>query len=251
MCCGRGICRVMEPGLKDRGDSYSRPQRLLRVTNLSNYTYLQNKRMRRCGVPPPPPPSIIFERLKLPQQIIYRRKENLSESPNHQKYWENILLSRFYEQFSRNRRNLGHFRKFEKISNSQNMNILYIILKHVIWRFQIYNLFREIFKFLEDKSNNVFCEIRKCFRKTAKFEFIGLSDKFSFRRYIICWGNLSLSKIIGGGGGAPRTAASFYSANMCIALKRIPYSGTKVKIMDKRTALRRRVSDSNSLKNRK
>ena len=79
------------------------------------YTYLQNKRMRRCGVAPPP---IIFERLKLPQQIIYHRKENLSESPNHQKYWENILVSRFYEQFSRNRRNLGHFRKFEKISNS-------------------------------------------------------------------------------------------------------------------------------------
>ena len=79
------------------------------------YTILQNKRMRRCGVPPPP---IIFERLKLPQQIIYRRKENLLESPNHQKYWENILVSRFYEQFSRNRRNLDHFRKFEKISNS-------------------------------------------------------------------------------------------------------------------------------------
>ena len=134
------------------------------------YTYLRNKRMRRCGVPPPPPP-IIFERLKLPQQIIYRRKENLSESPNHQKYWENILVSRFYEQFSRNRQNLGHFRKFKKISNSQNMNILYIILKHVIWRFQIYNLFREIFKFREDKSNNVFREIRKCFRKTAKFKF--------------------------------------------------------------------------------
>ena len=76
------------------------------------YTYLRNKRMRRCGVAPPPP--IIFERLKLPQQIIYRRKENLSESPNHQKYWENILVSRFYEQFSRNRRNLGHFWKFEK-----------------------------------------------------------------------------------------------------------------------------------------
>ena len=79
------------------------------------YTTLQNKRMRRCGVVPPP---IIFERLKLPQQIIYRRKENLSESPNHQKYWENILVSRFYKQFSRNRRNLGHFRKFEKVSNS-------------------------------------------------------------------------------------------------------------------------------------
>ena len=54
------------------------------------------------------------------------------------------------------------------------MNILNIILKHVIWRFQIYNLFREIFKFREDKSNNVFREIRKMlksFRKTAKFEF--------------------------------------------------------------------------------
>ena len=65
--------------------------------HLPKYTYLQNKRMRRCGVAPPP---IIFERLKLPQQILYRRKENLSESPNHQKYWENILVSRFYEQFS-------------------------------------------------------------------------------------------------------------------------------------------------------
>ena len=51
--------------------------------------------MRRCGVrpPPPPPPPIIFERLTLLQQIIYRRKENLSESPNHLKYRQNILIS--------------------------------------------------------------------------------------------------------------------------------------------------------------
>ena len=121
------------------------------------------------GAPPPPP--IIFERIKLPQQIIYRRKGNLSESPNHLKYWENILISRFYEQFSRSSRNLGHFWKFEKISDSWNTNISYIILKQVIRRFHIYNLFREIFKFCEDKSNNVFREILKCFRKTAKFEF--------------------------------------------------------------------------------
>ena len=118
-----------------------------------------------------PPPPIIFERLKLPQQIIYRRKENLSESPNHQKYWENILVSRFYEQFSQNRRNLGYFRKFEKISNSQNMNILYIILKHVIWRLQIYNLFCEIFKFREDKSNNVFREFVNAFVKPRNLNF--------------------------------------------------------------------------------
>ena len=104
--------------LKEFNKSQTFRQNLLKLSTdvcQSIYTYLQNKRMRRCGVAPPP---IIFERLKLPQQIIYRRKENLSESPNHQKYWENILVSRFYEQFSRNRRNLGHFRKFEKNSNS-------------------------------------------------------------------------------------------------------------------------------------
>ena len=60
---------------------------------------LQNKRMRRCGVPPPPP--IIFERLKLPQQIIYRRKENLSESPNHKNigkiFWFRDFMSNFRE----------------------------------------------------------------------------------------------------------------------------------------------------------
>ena len=55
------------------------------------------------------PPPIIFERLKLPQEIIYRRKEKLSESPNHLKYRENILISRFYEHFSPNSQNLGHF----------------------------------------------------------------------------------------------------------------------------------------------
>ena len=129
--------------------------------------------MQRCVVPPPPPPPhqpIIFERHKLPQQIIYRRKENLSESPNHLKYRENILILRFYGHFSRNSRNLGHFWKFEKFQTLRTQT-LYIILKRVIWRFQIYNLFREIFKFREDKSNNEFREILKCFRETAKFKF--------------------------------------------------------------------------------
>ena len=116
------------------------------------------------------PPPIIFEWLKLPQQIIYRRKGNLSESPNHLKYWENSLISRFYEQFSRSSRNLGHFGNPKKFQTLRAKSISYIILKWVIWRFQIYNLFREIFKFRADKSNNVFREILKCFRKTAKFE---------------------------------------------------------------------------------
>ena len=91
------------------------------------YTVLQNKRMRRCGVVPPP---IIFERLKLPQQIIYRQKGNLSESPNHKKYWENILISRFYKQFSRSSRILGHFWKLVR------KNFKLLEHKHIIYHFE-------------------------------------------------------------------------------------------------------------------
>ena len=78
--------------------------------------------MQQCRVAAPP---IIFERLKLPQQIIYRRKENLLESPNHFKCRKNILISRFYEQFSRSSQNLGHFWKFEKISLLEHKHIIY------------------------------------------------------------------------------------------------------------------------------
>ena len=118
-----------------------------------------------------PPPPIIFEKLKLPQQIIYGRKRNLSESPNHLKYRENILISRFYEQFSRSSRNLGHFWKFKKISNSKNTNISYIILKRVIWRFQIYNLFREKFKFRG---------FTKAFKNFAKYIIGFIFAKFKY-----------------------------------------------------------------------
>ena len=96
------------------GSIHFRYQQNILISRL--YTHIC--RIKGCGGAGWSPPPIIFERLKLPQQIIYRRKDNLSESPNHQKYWESILVSRFYEQFWRNRRNLGHFRKFEKISNS-------------------------------------------------------------------------------------------------------------------------------------
>ena len=50
-------------------------------------------------------------------------------------------------------------RLFENISNFENMNMLYITLKHVVWRFRIYNYFREIFKFRENMSKNRFREI--------------------------------------------------------------------------------------------
>ena len=74
---------------------------------------------------PPPSPAIIFEGRNLPQQTIYCWKRNLSESPIHFRCRQNILISRLYEQFSRNCRNLGHFLKFEKISNSWNLDMLY------------------------------------------------------------------------------------------------------------------------------
>ena len=59
--------------------------------------------MAEVARPPPPPfPPIIFERQILPQQTVYRWKGNLTASRIHFKYWENILISRYYEQFSRN-----------------------------------------------------------------------------------------------------------------------------------------------------
>ena len=50
-----------------------------RSPNLYIHNFAEQKDAAVRGAPPP----IIFERLTLPQQIIYRRKGNLSESPNH------------------------------------------------------------------------------------------------------------------------------------------------------------------------
>ena len=66
----------------------------------------------------------------------------------------------------------GSLKKFQTLRTQiYHISLSCIILKLEIWKFQIYNLFHKIFKFREDKSNNVFREILKCFRKTAKFEF--------------------------------------------------------------------------------
>ena len=94
-----------------------------------HYELLQNKRWRWCGAPPPPPPPpIIFEGWNLPQYTIYHWKGNLSKSPTHFRYRQNILISRLYEQFSRSDSAMAP----EKMSNFKNMNILLIILKHMI-----------------------------------------------------------------------------------------------------------------------
>ena len=67
-----------------------------------------------------------------------------------------------------NFREMAPERMSEKISNLKIMNILYIILKHVVWRFRIYNYFREIFKFRENMSKNRFREISLSVHKIAK-----------------------------------------------------------------------------------
>ena len=83
----------------------------------------------------------------------------------HFKYFKNILISRFYKQFSRNGPTMAAEQLFEKISNFKNMNVLYIILKHVAWKFRIYKYFRKIFKFrdfiytLRNFAKSVFAHI--------------------------------------------------------------------------------------------
>ena len=82
---------------------------------------------------------------------------------------------------------------FAILSNFWNIKISYIILKHMTWRFQIYNLFREIFNFND---------LTKVFLNFAKLLFIivyiinfnisrtnyriGISRLQASKWYIIC-----------------------------------------------------------------
>ena len=67
-------------------------------------------------------------------------------------YWKNKLWAKF----------VNHFDVFDNLW-SRKIAVLLTIFK--FREDKSNNVFRE------DKSNNVFREIRKCFRKTAKFEF--------------------------------------------------------------------------------
>ena len=51
----------------------------------------------------------------------------------------------------------------------------------------------------------------KIFLKYLKW--ILFAVKFSFQRYIVCWGKIYGSKIIGG--GPPRATSAFYSVKLC------------------------------------
>ena len=80
--------------------------------------YIHNFTEKKAEVVQGVPRSlIIFERQILPQQTIYRWKGNLTASRIHFKYWKNVLISRFYEQFSRNDPAMAPEQLFKKISN--------------------------------------------------------------------------------------------------------------------------------------
>ena len=65
----------------------------------------------------PPPLPIIFEGQNVSQQTIYHWKGNLSKSLIHFRDRQNILISRPYEQFSRNgSRKIFGLLKYEHIA---------------------------------------------------------------------------------------------------------------------------------------
>ena len=78
-------------------------------------------------------------------------------------------------------------RMFENFSDFKIMKILHIILKHVIWRFRIYNYFLEIFKFRENMSKTRFHEISLSVRKIAKFKYFEKVIIYSKSLQITCF----------------------------------------------------------------
>ena len=86
-----------------------------------------------------PPPSTPYQPAISPAclgLIMLRWKENYRRLRLF-KYLKNTSILSLY---ARNVRNLYHFWLSEKISDSYNVNKLFIIIKHVIWRFRIYNI---------------------------------------------------------------------------------------------------------------
>ena len=65
----------------------------------------------------------------------------------------------------------GNSLRRQAVKLKREQFFLTTILKHVVWRFGIYNYFREIFKFRENLSKNRFCEISLSVHKIAKFEY--------------------------------------------------------------------------------
>ena len=75
------------------------------------------------------------------RKIMQCWRGNLLEIKIPFQYLKNISILRFHEQFLRNGWKLGYLQLPEKISNSYDVDVLYIILNHLTWRFAIYHSF--------------------------------------------------------------------------------------------------------------
>ena len=115
------------------------------------YTLLQNKRRRWFRAPPPPPPHHrSFENRWHKVDILYITLKGVVWRFGFSLNFSKIFGFRgFMSTFSRNDSPMAPKWVSEKISNFKNINILYIALKHVIWRFWICDYFRETFKFCD------------------------------------------------------------------------------------------------------
>ena len=136
--------------------------------------------------PPPPPPPIIFQWQILLQQTIYRWKGNLTASTIHFKHWKNLLISRFYEQFSQNDsamapkrlfENISEFLKYEHITHHFKARGLAI---SNIFTFAKYWKFRDFMNTLRNFAKHGFAHI---FAKVIAYYYIfEISRPSSFKR---------------------------------------------------------------------
>ena len=83
------------------------------------------------------PQPITFEGRNLPQQTICHWKGNLSKSPLHFRYRQNILISRLYEQFSRTD---------SAMAPEKNFKLL---------KYELLNMKFQTFKIYDFKANDV------------------------------------------------------------------------------------------------
>ena len=121
------------------------------------------------GAPHPPPPRrhpttpISFERQILIQQTIYRWKGNFMESMIQFRYWKILWL----RDFMSNSREMTPKWLSEKISNLKYEQILYIILKYVIWDSVKINCFAKYLNFAKILAKTDFVKFLKVFIKSA------------------------------------------------------------------------------------
>ena len=136
------------------------------------YTLLQIREGGSGRPPLPPPPHRSFENQWRNIDILYIILKGIVWRFRFSFNFSKIFLFRnFMSKFSRSDSSMAPEWVFEKISNFWNMNILYIVLKHVIWRFWICNYFPEISKF-RDFMNTL--------RNFAKFVFAPIFAKFKY-----------------------------------------------------------------------